>query len=982
MPEEWQKAMLMPLPKKGDLSQCTNYRGIALLCTAYKVHSYFLMQRLEVATAGKIGNYQCGFRRKRSTMGVPQELVNHIKTAQENTKCAVQVNGLLPLFFASGVKQGDPIAPLLFNLNRPIRIATWNVRTMFKAGAARNVTSELLRMGVGIAGLQEMRWEGWGDLRMADYHLYWSGPRKGSRREHGVGFAIHKSLVPAVYAFGPVNKRLAVLLLRTQEENLAFVSCHAPCNSDKNHEEKTAFYDRLQKVVSTVLSKGAVKIILGDMNAQLGPMKDPKDKRRGKYTYHTEDNGNGNRLLSFASATAMTVVSTTSSRPKAECFTWSSPNGKVVSQIDHILVDTARAGWVTGAHSEWTACNDSDHAPVVAALKVKVADFKRTHTGDLLKSPKKLRVERLREDEVRDKFQERVAELLQRRPGADEVVRADDVVAQQEGGEEVRAGEAEEEVGPHEEELEESLDEIWQRIEAALQEGGEEVLGLQDKVTGQPWFDEECETDMERRNAYWRWHRESPEDEELREAYEESHNTLKSTLRRVRRRFLDQHCRDLDEARTQNDTKKFFEGVKRLKNGFVPRATMVRSEGGMLAVEVGQQLGTWQGHFEKVLRGANAVQAAGEEAHDDHDQDPGQNTYDARERTPPTREELVSVLEAMKKRKAPGADGIAMELLQCGGEALLDELTKLMVKIWEEEKIPVAWEEAVITVLHKGKGCIYDCDNYRGLSLLNTGYKVCSCMVLHRLVKYADKATGEYQAGFRRNRSTTDHIHAVRTIISKRRERHLDTHLLFIDFAKAYDSIFREVLWQRLGEMGIPQKLIAMMKALSKTTRNRVRILGFLSEAFETLAGVRQGDALSPQLFNLALESAIRRVMSMLGDEVTLLAYADDIVLIAETREHLTMVMALLMVECAKIGLQVNQGKTKYMYSSARPELPVMPLEVGEHSYEAVTSFRYLGSVITQDNDSYQDIRERTFQALRKMKALQAMLGSKDVGRE
>ena len=87
--------------------------------------------------------------------------------------------------------------------------------------------------------------------------------------------------------------------------------------------------------------------------------------------------------------------------------------------------------------------------------------------------------------------------------------------------------------------------------------------------------------------------------------------------------------------------------------------------------------------------------------------------------------------------------------------------------------------------------------------------------------------------------------------------------------------------------MGIPSKLIRMAQAVSRCTRNRVRTLGRLFQDFTTRSGVRQGDALSPLKFNLALalESAIRRVCAALAHKVLMLAYADDIVILGDCME-------------------------------------------------------------------------------------------------
>jgi hypothetical protein len=85
-------------------------------------------------------------------------------------------------------------------------------------------------------------------------------------------------------------------------------------------------------------------------------------------------------------------------------------------------------------------------------------------------------------------------------------------------------------------------------------------------------------------------------------------------------------------------------------------------------------------------------------------------------------------------------------------------------------------------------------------------------------------------------------------------------HQLFIDFKKAYDSVKREVLYNILLEYAIPKKLVRLIKMCLNETYSKVRIGKFLSDKFPIQNGLKQGDALSPLLFNFALEYDIRIV--------------------------------------------------------------------------------------------------------------------------
>ena len=123
----------------------------------------------------------------------------------------------------------------------------------------------------------------------------------------------------------------------------------------------------------------------------------------------------------------------------------------------------------------------------------------------------------------------------------------------------------------------------------------------------------------------------------------------------------------------------------------------------------------------------------------------------------PTLEEVQGAIKQLKNNKSPGCDGIPAELIKYGGIALAREIYRLILIIWDEERMPSMWELADMTTIHK-KGSKLECANYRGISLLCTLYKVYTRILLNRLQPLAENILGEQQAGFRRGRATTDQI--------------------------------------------------------------------------------------------------------------------------------------------------------------------------------------------------------------------------------
>ena len=155
-----------------------------------------------------------------------------------------------------------------------------------------------------------------------------------------------------------------------------------------------------------------------------------------------------------------------------------------------------------------------------------------------------------------------------------------------------------------------------------------------------------------------------------------------------------------------------------------------------------------------------------------------------------TLDELEKVLKLTKNGKTPGQDNINSELYKYAPEEFKLRLLQFLNNIYRENRIPNEWRNAVIIPIFK-KGDRREPQNYRGISILNACYKIYSKILNMKLQNYSEVFMTETQNGFRKGRSCTDPTFCLKLLIEKRREFNLETHLLFIDYEKAFDNIQR-----------------------------------------------------------------------------------------------------------------------------------------------------------------------------------------------
>ena len=276
-------------------------------------------------------------------------------------------------------------------------------------------------------------------------------------------------------------------------------------------------------------------------------------------------------------------------------------------------------------------------------------------------------------------------------------------------------------------------------------------------------------------------------------------------------------------------------------------------------------------------------------------------------------------------------------------------------------KIPSDWMKAIIKPIPKSR----ENDpriplNYRGISLLCCSLKMFTNLINIRVLNVLNKCDElcDEQNGFRSDRSCTDHIFVLHSIVSQRLNLKLSTFATYIDFSKAFDGISREMLLHKMLTYGIDGKLYFLLKYMYSQTEACVKVNNHHTDWFQTKTGVMQGDSFSPTAFNIFINDLAMSLKELnIGVKINnmcipILMYADDVVILANDEVELQTLLTHVNRWCKKWLMTVNLKKSKVMHF--RPKNVnqcINDMYLGDDKLDYIDTYKYLGVYFNEHLD-------------------------------
>lgn len=331
--------------------------------------------------------------------------------------------------------------------------------------------------------------------------------------------------------------------------------------------------------------------------------------------------------------------------------------------------------------------------------------------------------------------------------------------------------------------------------------------------------------------------------------------------------------------------------------------------------------------------------------------------------TPVTENELITHISSLKNDSAPGEDNISAKTIKNMHIFLLKPLSFLINMCFSQSKIPQDWKTSIIIPVYKC-GNRQEANNYRPISLINNFGKLFEKCLKTRLIDFLERNNLLYekQFGFRSGKCTEDAVFQLINQINNNLNTNKKSLTVFIDLAKAFDTVSHKNLIKRMESLGVRGDPLNLFINYLSCRRQKVKVENEFSEVEALTMGVPQGTVLGPVLFLVYING-----IGNITPDLSVISYADDTALLFEGNDWVDVYRRAEFGLGELFGwlnhslLSLNVDKTKYIAFSASMADRPPNFELKIHTEDcnnkyicdckkitSVKKIKYLGVVVDQ----------------------------------
>jgi len=230
------------------------------------------------------------------------------------------------------------------------------------------------------------------------------------------------------------------------------------------------------------------------------------------------------------------------------------------------------------------------------------------------------------------------------------------------------------------------------------------------------------------------------------------------------------------------------------------------------------------------------------------------------------------VCHAVNIKKSFGPDDVSPMFLKEANTSLILAIHCIFNYSLHYGVIPVIWKRANVISLYKGSGDCAQPSSFRPISLLSILGKLLERLIKPMLEYHVSAHLSPMQSGFRHGRSTMDQLYRLDYIVRQAFHHRSFIDVVFLDFQKAFDSVWHDMILYKCALMNIPPKLWMWIHNFLHDRLIRCVWKGDSSDWMAVSAGVPQGAVLSPILYNIFINDIIDKTENIVAG-----IFADDV---------------------------------------------------------------------------------------------------------
>ena len=374
-----------------------------------------------------------------------------------------------------------------------------------------------------------------------------------------------------------------------------------------------------------------------------------------------------------------------------------------------------------------------------------------------------------------------------------------------------------------------------------------------------PWFNKDVKNSINKRKSALRKFNRQPTKENLIHA-KQMRAKARKTIKTAKRTSWQQYVSKLN---SRTPAKKIWDMIRKItgknKNN---KHVNIKSNGNICSTtkDISNALGE---NFQKNSSSANyseTFQNIKQEREKEHLNFTSLNHE--KYNVPFTASELLDALHKSHDTAA-GPDDIHYQILKHLPDNALKTLLNILNDIWITGKFPKDWSKATIIPIPKPNKDHTEATNYRPIALTSCLCKTMESLINDRLVWFleSNQLITKYQAGFRKNNCTNDHLIRLESFIAFIKKEHVVA--VFFDLEKAYDTTWKHGIMKDLHKLGLKGRLPLFIQIFLSDRTFNVRIGNTLSDIFKQEQGVPQGSILSPTLFGIKINDIVKCVKDL-----------------------------------------------------------------------------------------------------------------------